>query len=144
MNYKKIALVLLLLPAVNYGNAAESRIKELEEAQTKKSIEVLEISNLVVQRATSYLTKRRDILKFWEPKKEDSFGEFLNEFSDTFYSGMDVDALIEESPLKVEDYDDLKFSLIRIAVEKHLYKQAVLKYEELVDELTDINIKLNA
>ncbi|HEV2601091.1 MAG TPA: hypothetical protein VGT41_02230 [Candidatus Babeliales bacterium] len=143
MNFKNMALMLLLLPVASFGNKIQKRFEELRNAQVAKSQEVLEASNLVAQRAEIYLTKRKAVLKFWESKKEGLLDPFLIEFTRAFYCGGDIDVLIEKSPVNKEDIEALKFALMGTAAAIFLYTEAVFQYRTRVTELTTINIELN-
>ncbi|HEV2601092.1 MAG TPA: hypothetical protein VGT41_02235 [Candidatus Babeliales bacterium] len=144
MNFKHIALVLFtLLPMMSICNQVENRIKELKEAQVAKSQDILETIALGIERAKIYLKERKVVLEFWELGKEDLFNDFLDELIEAFYSGRDIEVLIERSLLNNDTRADLKFLLIEVAVAKFLYRQSLSHYEKLVNELTDVNIELH-
>ncbi|HEV2601094.1 MAG TPA: hypothetical protein VGT41_02245 [Candidatus Babeliales bacterium] len=142
MNFKHMALMLLLLPVVSYGNEIESRIKELKEAQVAKSKELIEVLAMVEERSADYWHWRDMIAKYHKSRTEEDVDQLYIEFTKHFYSGNRIEQFIaginKKTKITVLVY------IMRGIVLQFLYQETILRYDTLVNDLTAINLKVAA
>lgn len=171
MNYKGIFLGAFLLPVVtmSYGKTVEAQIKEIEEAQLKKELEISDLGNLI--------TERDKLLRCMQSECEQFVDEFIVDkktkakINGNILSQESVDTLIKEYVASVNEfstdiehalnvtydikdrlfnnifYDDqdikklesLKFFLVRCTIERALIIKLVKKYQHCLQELALIN-----
>jgi len=152
MNYKKITLVLLLLPITSYCNN-EARIKELEDARFRKESEIAYLSNKISEEYSPYWRYRDIALNYWNPideeDKEISFDKFVTELGTAFDNSKnirsikDIDSIIEKKPLIKEDGQDQRIIVLRVVLQYLFIERLIARYTTLVEELIIINKGLN-
>lgn len=138
----------LLLPAIIYGKNNDVRIKELEEAQFKKELEISELSAKIHHQYELLDCYRANALYEWNflqkekpvKKIENSFDECLASFKSTFDVTKDVKKKLKEQYSDMSE--DLFYALIRVIVEKSFIDKLAIKYMTLIQELADINQKI--
>ena len=152
MNYRIIALTLLLLPVASHadstenGDSTEVRIKKLEEAQRNREEEIASLSNKIQEAHESYSVYKYMAFDFWNPMDEEekrvSFNKFIIKVSEMFDAAEDIDSIIEEAPLDKEEGMDLKVIILRVVLQYLFVERMIVQYKQLVQELVVINTEL--
>lgn len=170
MNYKNIAIIALLLPLTitSYSKSVETRIKELEEAQFKKELEISELGEIIDKRCASLNAyKSRALYHYWKPSQEKkindlqkknllskeectkarsdietSFNQFIKNTGVAFSAAKDIQQLIEKEAFDQDSLEDLRIVLLRVILEQHLIEKLVEKFKICIQELTKINQEL--
>lgn len=169
INYKCMILSAFLLPfAVNsYGKSAEVCIKELQETQFKKELEISDLSDLIAQRYASLAHYRSNALIFWTTIQEKKieilqkknalskeecikaqseieilFDQFIKDFGAAFNATKDIKQLVERVSFDQESFETLRIALLRVVLEQRLIDKFTLKYEALIQALIKIDQEL--
>lgn len=136
MNFKNIALIMLLLPAISYCKSTEAHIKELEETQFQKELELSNLGEMIAKRDIllrsfntevsdlSFHLQMREIARLEEDNggKElsdeernqvaDSLRKSINEFDISVgaaYENMNIpDGMLSEGLFNKEGSEDIK------------------------------------
>jgi hypothetical protein len=159
----------LLLPFTmnSYGKSIEAKVKELQEVQLKKEIEISEISDLIAKRYASFEHYNENALYFWrsvqekktewlqrndvlskngqqadQAEMEELFDHFFKTIDADFNAAKDIEKLIEEVSFDQESFDTIRISVLRVVLEKRLINKLVLKYNALIQELIKIDQEL--
>lgn len=169
--FRKVSFVFLLsfvAFSFCYGGKHDKRIKELEEAQFKKELELSELGEIIDKKYSSLdLYKTHLLNHYWTPSQENksivlqkqneslktgciksrseiegSFDRFLKEVGTAFNSAKNIRSIIEEEKLDQINIEDFRIVLLRVILEQNILEKLVEKFEISIQELTKINQEL--
>ena len=168
--YKNIALIALLLPLFGYGITKEARIKELKEAQYKKSVEIQDLVKRISD-ADEYIRscvsqyhtlvdivvqkkKQANVSAKIEEQKirleiEQSLQCLLDSLEKIFLGkrAFDLDLineLFDQNDVDaIDSFKSLSFMCMRGATERTILTGLVVRYQRCLQELLNINQELN-
>ena len=147
MNYKNLALMMLLLPITSLGSSNEARIKELEEAQFNMEKEIINLGDELEHAHIAYYKDRNKALKLWNTSrninKEDSFEKFINKIGKAFYASEDINPMIEEGAFYKEDYHDFYIIITKMVVQRLHIGSITDKFKNYIQKLAVIIKNLN-
>lgn len=168
MNYKSMILITLLLPAFCYSQTKEDRIKELEDRQFEKVLEIRKMGKKItlshefidhlrdnVHRQIAYACHRASKSSDADEEqiKENILkrGNVLANHLDEALWGkgaFDYDLTQElfsnelDGLNEIDDFETFKFFNLQAAIERLLLKHFVSSYQERLDELCAIGQEL--
>jgi hypothetical protein len=164
--YLKYALIgAYLVSAVSYSCGNHKQIKELEEAQFNKELEVSNFSNLIAEKVDRFADYKMIAKNYWKslqekkatqpkssgsltkngdfrPVDESMFDDLMKNIKEAFSKGINVDFLIKKDLVCLDAFKDLRLVLLRVVIEERCIEKLIIRYESLIQELNNIDKEL--
>lgn len=143
MNFKNIALVVLLLPVASYSKSTETRIKELETFEYQAELKLSDLGEKIAKK-NEFIN---ELNSQYHAKIKDEKKETIDSFKDKFLSAITKEKninniLITELIDEWGHCDSVKFVLLRMIIEKGILKSLIKQYEECIQSLINNGIEL--
>jgi len=150
---KKIIFLFLLATATvaNCVQDVDLKLKNLNDAQLKKVYGLSELSAEIAEKQgliASWCQQAIDLLGYPEeftPELKETFNSFVQKFEKAFCEKKDVNGILAEESSVTENYafNFVEVFLVRYYFEKVLVARLVERYEKCLQELIEIDCKLN-
>lgn len=147
------SMLLLSMTVMSHDNNVEARIKELEEIQFNKELEISNLNELIVKKSKSFGFYKdrasyylRLVRKESESSKpEESIEQIITNFDIEFENAQDIKQLIETSFVSLDpnnSYESFQIWTLFAVLELRLMLKLLSNYEARVQELIKINAEL--
>lgn len=144
MNYKKMALVLFLVPMMSCGNNVQEAKKQLEQKQSGIKEEIDFLGNRIQDEFMKYIAFYELIHALWTAdEKEYPFERFVEEVSDHLLKGNDPTLFIQKCKFLGEIDTSIYSSILRLALKIEDLETKTNQYNLLIKELLLTTKKIN-